>query len=253
MGWRRSSPTLAPNPESTKDVPVKRSFCLLQLAILALSAPTLADVLGSAPGLSAPDPYTLVASKNLLTGFPAKAGRERVNVVVEIPTGSTQKWEVDKQDGSLRWEFKKGKPRVVKYLGYPGNYGMIPRTLLPEELGGDGDPLDVLILGPALPRGSVVEARVVAVLRLLDGGEQDDKLIAVPAEGAFSQVRDLSSLRSSFANTSEIIELWFTSYKGPGEMESRGWADAPDAMRILDAAAAAFEVRGGSKAPADSK
>ena len=46
------------------------------------------------------------------------------------------------------------KPREVKYLGYPGNYGMIPRTLLPKELGGDGDPLDVIVLGPAVERGS---------------------------------------------------------------------------------------------------
>lgn len=41
----------------------------------------------------------------------------------------------------MKWEFKKGKPRVVSYLGYPGNYGMIPKTLLSKESAGDGDPL----------------------------------------------------------------------------------------------------------------
>lgn len=79
----------------------------------------------------------------------------------------------------------------------------------------------------------------------LDDGEQDDKLIAVPAAGAFSQVKDLASLRGSFLNAAEISELWFSSYKGPGEMESKGWADAPEAMKVLDAAAAAFEAAPG--------
>ena len=74
--------------------------------------------------------------------------------MIEIPTGTTAKWEVVKPSGELRWEFDQGRPRVVRYLGYPGNYGMIPRTLLPKEEGGDGDPLDVVVLGPAVPRGS---------------------------------------------------------------------------------------------------
>ena len=57
------------------------------------------------------------------------------------------------------WEFKDGKPRIVKYLGYPGNYGMVPKTLLPENLGGDGDPLDVIVLGPQVERGSVIKCK----------------------------------------------------------------------------------------------
>ena len=72
--------------------------------------------------------------------------------IVEIPAGACEKWEV-KLDGVMRWDMKDGKPRHVKYLGYPCNYGMVPRTMLGKELGGDGDPLDVLMLGPAVPRG----------------------------------------------------------------------------------------------------
>jgi len=56
---------------------------------------------------------------------------------------------------------------------------MIPQTLLSKENGGDGDPLDVIILGPSISRGSVVKAHLIGVLKLLDGGEQDDKLIAI--------------------------------------------------------------------------
>ena len=53
--------------------------------------------------------------------------------MVEIPAGSNDKWEVDKTSGALYWEQEDGKPRVVQYLAYPGNYGMIPRTSLPHE------------------------------------------------------------------------------------------------------------------------
>ena len=98
----------------------------------------------------AKDPYTKKGENNYLTGYEAVHDDGDINVVVEIPTGSVQKWEVDKTSGNLKWEFVDGKPREVKYLGYPGNYGMIPRTLLPKELGGDGDPLDVIVLGPAV-------------------------------------------------------------------------------------------------------
>ena len=49
------------------------------------------------------------------------------------------------------------------YLSYPGNYGMILRTLLPEESGGDGEPLDVVVLSPAVPKGTVLQARLAPV------------------------------------------------------------------------------------------
>lgn len=168
-----------------------------------------------------------------------------VNVVVEIPTGSTEKWEVDKTDGTLKWQIdpeqsEDGKPRTVKYLGYPGNYGMIPRTLLPKEAGGDGDPLDIILPGPPIPQGQLVQARIIGVLRLLDRGEQDDKLIAVTDNSPFRQVHGLEAMRAQFPGTLEIIEAWFSNYKGAGKMKSLGYGDETEAQAILEKAIAAY-------------
>ncbi len=198
-----------------------------------------------APATSSPasDAYTLVGPRHFLRGVEARSGDGLVHVVVEIPTGSVDKWEVDKTDGSLRWEFKNGKPRQVRYLGYPGNYGMIPRTLLPKDAGGDGDPLDVIVLGPAVERGTVIEARLMGVLRLLDDGEQDDKLLAVMAGTALADAADLEQLQEQFPGVTQIVETWFTHYKGPDAIETLGYLDAAAAVKVLEAAMQAFEAQ----------
>ena len=217
----------------------------IALALSATAAPLHAEPLAAAESvLESPDPYTVIGARDFVTGYPARLPNGNVHVVVEIPAGSTAKWEVDKSDGALRWEFEKGKPRIVQDLGYPGNYGMVPRTLLPKEQGGDGDPLDVIVLGPAAPRGAVVETRVVGVLRLLDDGEQDDKLLAVMSGTALSEVSDLEELERRFAGTTSIVETWFANYKGPGRMQSKGFGDAAEAQKILAAAMKAFEESG---------
>src|SRR5210317_1159823 len=74
--------------------------------------------------------YTLSSGINYLKDIEPINSDGTVNVVIEIPTGTNEKWEVSKKTGDIEWEFKKGKPRIVKFLGYPTNYGMIPRTLL---------------------------------------------------------------------------------------------------------------------------
>jgi inorganic pyrophosphatase len=202
---------------------------------------------GQAPsrGFQSPDRYTLIGPRNFLTGYAARNEDGTTNAVIEIPTGTNAKWEVVKGDGVLRWEFENRKPRVVQYLGYPGNYGMIPRTLLPEELGGDGDPLDVVVLGPPVPRGDVVRVRIIGVLELLDGGEQDDKLLAVTSGTPFAEVRDLAQLEESFPGVVSILSTWFANYKGPGQIEVRGSKGAAKAQEILDKAEAAFELAHG--------
>ena len=193
-----------------------------------------------APGLSFADNLTIRAPKDFLRDFSARADGGLVNAVVEIPSGACEKWEV-KQDGRMRWDMKDGKPRHVKYLGYPCNYGMVPRTLLGREQGGDGDPLDILVLGPALPRGTVVAVRVLGMIRLIDGGEKDDKLIAVVQDSAFSKADSLAQLDEHFAGITAILRTWFENYKGKGALQCSGFAEKQEADALLNAASKAFE------------
>lgn len=196
---------------------------------------------GIAPELKYIDPYTLSSPKNLLKDYPSKDSSENVQAVIEIPAGRTEKWEVEKEDGNLKWNFKKGKPRVLKYIGYPGNYGMVPRTLLSKESGGDGDPLDIILLGPPLNRGEVVSAKLVGVLKLLDDGEQDDKLIAVQFNSPLKKADSLEELDEKFPGITKILELWFTNYKGNGKMKSNGFGDLEEAHKILNKASEQYE------------
>lgn len=189
------------------------------------------------------DPYTHPSAANYLVDFAPLAGDGDIFVVVEIPTGSNAKWEVTKPDGKLRWEFRKGKPRVVRYLGYPGNYGMVPQTLLPETAGGDGDPLDVIVLSPAAERGSVIKAKLIGVLKILDDGEQDDKLIAVQEGTPLYSVNSIEELNAGFPGVTRIVETWFSNYKGPGEIESLGYGNEEQARSILKTAIEAFQQK----------
>lgn len=195
---------------------------------------------GVAPGFKQIDPHTLLSPANLIKDFPSINKNGSVNVVIEIPAGRTDKWETRKSDGALTWNIKKGKPRVVKYIGYPGNYGMIPQTMLPKELGGDGDALDAIVLGPTLERGSVIKARLIGVLKLLDNGEQDDKLIAVNPDSPFTNIMSIKELDKKFNGITDILETWFINYKGLGEIQSKGFGDTKDAKFILHKANSYF-------------
>lgn len=212
---------------------MKPTIVVSMIGSLVLCASLAADA-------NRPDDFTLVGPKSFKTGYPATNPDGTVNVVIEIPTGTTAKWEVG-DDGVMRWELEKGKPRVVQYLPYPGNYGMVPRTLLAKEHGGDGDPLDVIVLGDAAARGEVVKARVLGVLEMLDDGEQDDKLIAVIDGSPLGAARDLQELDARFPGVTSIVETWFDHYKGPGEIETAGYAGTAAATAVLRAAEEAYQ------------
>jgi inorganic pyrophosphatase len=206
--------------------------------ILAVS---VAVVCGLVPLACAPSVQTsLSARTNFLHGSPALNADGTLNVVVEIPAGTNEKWEVAKSGSSLDWELHGDRRRVVAYLPYPGNYGMVPRTLLPESAGGDGDPLDAIVLGPAIPRGQIVRARPVAVLRLLDEGERDDKIVAISTRGPLREVDTLRELEALAPGATTILETWFSHYKGEGRVETSGFADEARARAVIEEAVAAF-------------
>lgn len=216
---------------------MKKSFwiCICYLGIVCLFGCGMrsSDI---AAGCRQIDEFTIKGGRDFLTGYPAKNADGSVNVVVEIPAGTNAKWEVNATlqdgskpaDGKLRWEFKEGQPRIVRYLSYPGNYGFIPNTL-----SGDGDPLDIIVLGPAVPRGSIIQVKLIGILKMLDGKEKDDKLIGVSANSPLYSVKELIELDEEFPGVTKIIETWFMNYKRKGEMEMLGWGDREESKRIF--------------------
>lgn len=189
------------------------------------------------PSLRQVAPDTFAAPSSLLDPPFPDTSESRVPVVVEIPAGTVEKWEVTKPEGYLALEHAGGQPRRIRYLPYPASYGMIPGTTAPRDAGGDGDPLDVILLGPTAPRGTVVAARPIGVLRLRDDGERDDKIIAVPVRphaSPFADIRDTPDLERAFPGVLSILETWFVNYEEGNT--SGGVAGAAAAFRYIEAA-----------------
>lgn len=163
--------------------------------------------------------------------------------VIEVPAGTVEKWEVNKSTGRLEWTKINEVPRVVDYLGYPGNYGMIPKTLNETKTGGDGDPLDVLVLGGSIKRGEVVPIKILGVLRLIDEGESDEKLVAVHVDSKLARFSEISDLQKQYPGMIEILEIWFSNYKGEGQIISDGFAGQDVARDILERAIKAYQEK----------
>jgi inorganic pyrophosphatase len=123
-------------------------------------------------------------------------------VVIEVPKGSKNKYELDKETGLLRLD------RVLySAVHYPANYGFVPRSFC-----GDGDPLDVLVLGqePVYPL-TIVEARPIGVMRMRDDKGLDDKILAVNVrDPAVSDYTDHKQLPS---HVGRELKRFFQDYK----------------------------------------
>ncbi|MCB9815512.1 inorganic diphosphatase [Candidatus Nomurabacteria bacterium] len=137
---------------------------------------------------------------NLLHDIPAGTPDE-MNVIIEIPKFSKNKYEVDKETGLIALD------RVMHTAqDYPFDYGFVPQTLFD-----DGDALDVVLVTtyPLTP-GILVKARPIGIMEMVDGGERDDKVIAVPVEDPrFDHVKDVTDLYPHFQKeTSHFFETY---------------------------------------------
>lgn len=146
-------------------------------------------------------------------------------MIVEIPAGSNQKIEFDKKRKKFVNDTIGGNNKLIDFLPYPGNYGYIPGTLKDKEKGGDGDPLDVLILSEALEAGTKIQVKLLAAILTKDRGELDCKLIAIPADEALQTInaKDYVEFSMKYGAAKDILENWFVHYKGLGQVEFLGW------------------------------
>ena len=175
---------------------------------------------------------TVVAPKKDYAKLPFKNENGNITAVIEIPAGTNDKYEYNYELKEFTQEIRDGKPRVVNFLPYVGNYGFIPGTYMDPSIGGDGDALDILIIGESLKQGVIIEIKPIATLLLLDGGEEDHKVIGVPvyAKLNIANVNDYESLTEPMKN---IIKTWFTNYKGPGGMEFQGWIGTDSTNQVI--------------------
>ncbi len=158
-----------------------------------------------------------------------------IQAVIEIPAGTNHKIEYNYDTNTFPIDQKNGKDRVVEFLPYPGNYGFIPSTYMNPEQGGDGDALDVLVIGESVPTGTVMEIRIIGAMQLMDGGEVDTKIIATSAYGKekIIFIDTFNDLQQKYPAAQQMLVDWFLNYKGQGAMEFKGWGDEEDAIQEI--------------------
>jgi len=159
-----------------------------------------------------------------------------VNVLIEIPVGGEPvKYELDKTSGALVVD------RILSTaMRYPGNYGFVPQTL-----GDDGDPLDVLIVSdiPLMP-GAVISCRPIGVLRMTDEAGCDEKIIAVPAPKVSRMFDAIQSIDDIAEYRLKQIAHFFEHYKGleSGKwVKLAGWGDRQEALAVIRSGFAAAQ------------
>ncbi len=159
---------------------------------------------------------------------------EVITAVIEIPSGSRNKYELDKATGLMKLD------RVLfSAVHSPGDYGLIPRTL--HE---DGDPLDVLVLVKEQTfSGCMIDVRPIGVLRMLDRGEPDDKILAVAMNDPyFEEFFDIADIPQ---HVLKEVEYFFSTYK---DLEGKrvqivGWEKSHEAMRVINESIDRYNVK----------
>ena len=151
-----------------------------------------------------------------------------VDVLVEIPRGSRQKYEVDHETGRIRLD------RVLfSSVHYPADYGFVMDTL-----GGDGDPLDAIVVveEPTFP-GCIVPARPIGTLFMSDQQGDDEKILAVPVgDPRFDEVRRLEDLAKHWLREIETFFATYTELEPRRPTELKGWHNVDVAWRLIDEA-----------------
>lgn len=175
---------------------------------------------------------------NLYKDIPAGENPpDKINVVVDIPRGSKNKYEYQEDEGYFKLD-----RTVYSPMFFPFEYGFIPRTM--SE---DGDSLDVVlfITYPTFP-GCVISARPIGVLFMKDEKGVDNKILAVPLEKVDPRFKEVQGIEDLGGHLKKEIELFFADYKKLETekykfVEVKGWADAGQAKKIIKKAAEKYK------------
>jgi inorganic pyrophosphatase len=165
---------------------------------------------------------------------------DELNVIIEIPKGSHNKYEIDKKTGLIALD-------RVNYssAAYPFDYGFVPQTLWE-----DGDPLDIVLLStfPLVP-GILVRVRPVAMMEMTDRGDSDTKIVAVPVEDMrWENIKDLEDMNH---HTPKEFQHFFETYKvlsgGENPVKVGEWKNKKFAIEAIEKSITLYEEKFGNK------
>jgi inorganic pyrophosphatase len=156
-----------------------------------------------------------------------------LRAVIEIPAGSVEKRQYDPATGSFPVDRRNGIERRIRFLPYPANYGFIPGTRMRKEEGGDGDSVDVFVLCGSLPSGTVIEVEPIGLIELLDAGERDDKLIALPVDPELRMV-EADDIHDLPAPARDILVTWLLNYDPEDGAQLLAVKGKADALRAVE-------------------
>ncbi|MDB4947894.1 MAG: inorganic pyrophosphatase [Gemmatimonadetes bacterium] len=157
-----------------------------------------------------------------------------LNVVVEIPRGSRNKYELDKTTGMFRLD------RVLySSVHYPGDYGFFPQTYAQDD-----DPLDAIVMTtvPTFP-GCVIDVRPIALFRMRDKGEMDEKVLCVPAKDPlYEHYREIGDVAPHYLKE---VQHFFEVYKDleGGRVQALGWEDGAAARTVVIESMARYALK----------
>lgn len=177
---------------------------------------------------------TISCQENNMKSLPTLSDDGFYYMVVEIPAGTNKKYEFNSESMTFEIDQRNGQDRIISFLPYFGNYGFIPSTLSDKSKGGDGDPLDIIVLGESIPQGTVIETIPIATVKLLDEKEEDFKIIAIPADEDLNvlHVSTYEELQQKHPGVIQIIEIWLKNYD-TDRLEIVGWLNQQETFDYI--------------------
>jgi len=168
-----------------------------------------------------------------LEELPALVREGVVRAVIEIPAGTVDKRQYDVATNTFPIDRREGVPRRIAFLPFPANYGFIPGTRMEKAQGGDGDALDVFVLCTAQPSGTVLEVEPIGIIELLDAGERDDKIVALPVDHSLLNM-DVDDIHELPEAARRILVTWLLHYDPVDGTQLVGVKGRQDALASIE-------------------